>query len=188
MRPGLTFPEEPRRHLGPHRVTPKRSRKAGMAGVKECQQAGEPRRANGVQKAHPDAGALPFRHDDQAAGPRLDEALTRRERDVSDRFVADEPDVTGRGDHLRRFQIVMRLKIRPPSPVGFDDPQLDWRTSLKPPPGKAAGAGIENPVRLQPIQNVIVAGQDDDLAAGAAPSFREGVSADLGNLPVRPRW
>ena len=78
----------------------------------------------------------------------------------------------------------MRLKIRPPSPVGLDDPQFDWRTSLKPPPGKAAGAGIENPVRLQPIQNVIVTGKNDDLAAGATPGFRKGVSADLGNLPV----
>ena len=103
-----------------------------------------PRRANGVEKAHADAGALPFRHDDQAASPRLNEALTGRERDVSYRLVIDKPDVTRRGDHLRRFQIMMRLKIRPPSPVGFDDPQFDWRTSLKPPPEKAAGAALND--------------------------------------------
>jgi hypothetical protein len=46
-----------------------------------------PRRTDGVQKAHPDAGALPFRHDDQAARSRFDEALSGRERDMSDRLV-----------------------------------------------------------------------------------------------------
>ena len=141
------------------------------------------RRADGVQKAHPDTRALPFRHDDQAASARLDDALTGRERDVSHRLVSTMPT-----KHVQRSSSALSDSDAAQNTATIASrsrrSEIDWRTSLKPPPGKAAGAGIEDPVRLQPIQNVIVAGKHDDLTARSAPGFRERMSADLGNLPV----
>lgn len=44
-------------------------------------------RAHRVEKAQPDAGALPFRHDDEEAGARLEKAGPGREHDVRHRLA-----------------------------------------------------------------------------------------------------
>ena len=55
---------------------------------------------------------------------------------------------------------------------------------MKAPPGKLGAGGVEHPVRLEPIEDVVVAGEKHGLRARPAPGFGKRAGADLGNLAV----
>ncbi len=62
----------------------------------------EPKLADGLQKFQADAGALPFRHDDQTAGPGFHQTGPGRHGHMGHRGFADKADVGGGGDHGRQ--------------------------------------------------------------------------------------
>ncbi len=93
--------------------------------------------------------------------------------------------IVGCGDHVRQLQIMMRLKTRPPFPACLSDFQLEAGSLKTPPcPAEAVAAGVENPVRRQPVDDVIMARKQNGLPAGTPPCSGEGGSADSGNLAV----
>ena len=78
----------------------------------------------------------------------------------------------------------MRLKIRPPFPACLPDFKLDSWTLKTPPCPPEAAPGVENPVRGQPVDNVIVTRKKDHLPAGTPPGFCKSRRPDFCNLPV----
>lgn len=110
--------------------------------------AGEPERTYAVEETHTDARALPLGHDDQPRGTRGLETWKSANRHVRDELTFNYANVFGCCDHLGQPQIVMRLKGRPVTPVGFEDFKLEFRASPKLPPGKLPVRGVENPRRL----------------------------------------
>ena len=145
--------------------------------------------AKEVQEAEADAGPLPLWHDDQPAGARLDALALVHGRDgqVDGELAVDRPDVIGGPDHARQLQIVMRLKQRPVRAVRLPDFEIEAR-SPKRPPREAALRCVKGPVGLDPFDDVVVRGkQDDPLALGAPPGLGEGERAELGDLTVNDR-
>src|SRR5262245_8756912 len=83
----------------------------------------------------------------------------------------------------------MRLKLWPIAPVRADNFEVDRRPASKPPPRlgalESARGRVEYPVRLEPIEHVVVWGQQDDLAVPrAAPGLLESEGTDAGDLAV----
>lgn len=52
------------------------------------------------------------------------------------------------------------------------------------PSTELARCRIKHPVGLQPVQDVVVAGEEDGLTGAAPPALGEGPGTDPGNLPV----
>ncbi len=100
------------------------------------------------------------------------------------RLAVHKADIAGGRDHVRQFQIVMRLKMRPPSPVGFADLQLDLGSSPKIPPGERTRCRFIDPVRIEPVNDVIMAGQQNRPATRSPPRLAKGQRTNPGNLPI----
>lgn len=80
--------------------------------------------ANGVEKTHADARALPFGQHHEAAAAGLDDPfplMPAAHRHMADGLTADDSNIAPCAWHQRHFQIVMRLKNRPKSPAGLVD-------------------------------------------------------------------
>ena len=74
------------------------------------------------------------------------------------------------------------------SSVDFIYFKFEGRTGLKAVPFKESGlVHIIAPVGLQPLNDVVVAGEQDYLARPAPPRFLQGRCADLCDLPVNNR-
>ena len=56
---------------------------------------------------------------------------------------------------------MMRLKQGPVGAVDAVYFQGDFGRSSKTPPREVAGGGVENPVGLQPLDNIVMAGEED---------------------------
>ena len=156
----------------------------GRHGLAEAVLAAPPQVAHRVQEGDAHAGALPFRHDHQPTRPRLAQAGPRGHGDMRHRRAVDEGDVARRGDHLGQAQIVMRRKKRPPFPSGFVDVQVDGGTSKTPPGPALPGRRVQDPVRPEPFDDVVVTRQEHGASAGAPPRLGERHGADPGDLPV----
>src|SRR6185436_16053929 len=87
------------------------------------------------------------------------------------------------GHHEGELQIVMRLEERPVTPVRLENLELQSGTP-KGPPSELELARVVDPVRLEPLRDVVVAGEEDGLPGGPAPRLLEREGADAGDLPV----
>lgn len=193
-------PVKDRTDLPPLPVPPQTGSQARVARMKKRghRSPGEPSAvrtgkvhfADGVQKAHPHACALPLGKDNQTACTSLHAAfpfVSAAHCKMTDRLPVDSTDVALCGDHVRQLQIVMRLKKLPVTPVRLVDFKVEpgalnpHRTAV------FAGRRIEYPIRLYPVQNIPVAGQDQALltAGKPAPRLGERQRAEPGDLSVK---
>ena len=117
----------------------------------------QPFLANSVEEPKAHACPLPFRHYDEPARPRLFKSGPRRNSKMGNRRPPDGRDVASCRHHFRHLQIVMRLKKRPVTPVGFVNFKVKLWASPKPPPGVFALLSVIYPVGLKPVNYVIVA-------------------------------
>src|SRR5512137_467544 len=78
----------------------------------------------------------------------------------------------------------MRLKARPVAPVRLPELKLKAWPSPKAPPGVLAGRRIEDPVGLNPLDDVVVTGQQHALPASSPPGLLESERAEPRDLPV----
>ena len=75
----------------------------------------------------------------------------------SDRLAPDQPDETSGRRMDRRTQIVMRLKQIPDRATDLIDFHLDLGPSLKTPPFATTEVGLDDPVGIEPVEDVVVA-------------------------------
>ncbi len=95
---------------------------------------------------------------------------------MGDRLTVNKGDIASCRDHMRKLQIMMRLKIAPPLPIGLADFHGDLGSLPMTPPGELTRRGVIDPIRVEPINNIIVTRQQNRAPFGAPPR--------LGNLPV----
>ena len=99
-------------------------------------------------------------------------------------LAVDGADVVRGAHHARQLQIVMRLKQRPETAVRLPDFEIELGPPKRP-PYEATLRGVKHPVWFQPLDDVIMRRQQNDLALlQPAPGFGEGERAELGDLPV----
>src|SRR5450759_673721 len=77
----------------------------------------------------------------------------------------------------------MRLKKRPVTPVRLPKLEIESRP-LKAPPCELPARRIEDPVGLEPFEDVVVAGEEDGLPRGPLPGLAEGQRAESRDLAV----
>ena len=137
-----------------------------------------------VQETQADARALPLREDDHPAGAHAVDFQLRRDGEVAHGLVLDKANEVFRGDHAREFQIVMLLKGGPPGTVRLVNLEVEGGTPSKAPPGKLPAGRVEDPARFQPVEDIVMAGEQYAAPGGAAPRFGKGQRAEARNLAV----
>src|SRR5438128_1470799 len=80
----------------------------------------------------------------------------------------------------------MRLKELPVTLVRLPNLQLEGGPSKRP-PCELVALRVEDPVGLEPVEDVVVAGEENDFAGGASPRLGESERAELRDLPVNDR-
>lgn len=64
----------------------------------------------------------------------------------------------------------MRLEKRPKAPPAQPDLHVDpWPPELNRPPGERGGGGVVDPVGFEPVEHVVVAGEQDRMPAASSP-------------------
>ena len=96
------------------------------------------------------------------------------------RLAVDQRDVAGGALGVLGAQIVMATEDPPRIGGRAVDLQLDTWAGLNRPPGERPGLRVVDPVRLQPVDDVVVAADREQLLPGGAPDvFRDGRRRDL---------
>jgi hypothetical protein len=149
------------------------------------------------RRSHPDSNPLKIRqrHNPRHSPPILS-ANECRGRAKVDRHIAPRRQITSRTPRQLAAQIVMALKQLPRVHLAPVDLELDRGTAPiarivrgvapKTPPFQLASRHIDNPIRLQPLDHVVVTSHRDEPARHppASNPFRNRRRTNLGHIAI----
>lgn len=98
--------------------------------------------------------------------------------------VVDETHEASGGTVQIGTQIVIRSEARPLFVFDPTDLNVDAGASLNRPPGEGSKMRLDDPIRLKPVDDVVMAPDGDELFARPPDVLCDGCGSDLRHLPV----